>query len=282
MTITAADVKKLRDETDAPMMDCKAALTEAGGDFERAKQILREKGKAQAAKKADRATQEGIARFYVSADGKTAAGVIVECETDFVSGNDTFKALVDTLGKGFLARGEAGATVVIDGASVDERITDAVNTIRENIQLRHAELYKTENAFGAYNHHTGKSAALVELSGTASNLKEVGDQLATQVIGMRAMYTNKEDIPADLIAAELQTQINRAIEEGKPANIAENIAKGRVEKEFYREAVLLEQDYFADTKKKVSGYVTEEAAKGGGTITVKGFVKLVVGQSSAE
>lgn len=282
MAISAADVKRLREETDAPMMDCKAALEEAGGDYDRAKEILREKGKAQAAKKADRATKEGIAKFFVSEDGKTAVGVIVECETDFVSNNDTFKALVNTLGNGFLARGEAGDTVVVGDKPASEHIVDAVNTIRENIQLRLADFFRTEDHFAVYNHHTGKAAALVEVGGSASNLAHVGSQLGIQAVGMNAVYTHKDEVPADVIAKEMEIEKARAIEEGKPEAMAENIARGRVNKEFYQSQVLMEQVFYADNKKAVNAYVAEAAKEGNGDIKVKRFVRILVGQSTED
>lgn len=278
MAISAADVKRLRDETDAPMMDCKAALEEAGGDFEKAKQVLREKGKAAAQKKAGRATGEGIAKFVASDDGKTVAGVVVECETDFVAKNDDFKTMVDKLARGFLAAGKAGNDVVIDGKTAADVIVDAVNVIRENIQLRFAEVYTTDGEFGVYNHHTGKAAATVELHGDASNKKTVGEQLGIQVVGLSPAFLKKEDVPQDVIEKEIEIQTNRAIEEGKDPKMAENIARGRVNKEFYQQSVLLEQVFYADNKKNVNTYVAEQAKAGGGSISVDKFIKIEVGQ----
>ena len=122
----------------------------------------------------------------------------------------------------------------------------------------------------------------MEVNGTATNLKEVGYQLGIQVVAMNPVYSNKEEVPADIVTKEIEIETARAIEEGKPQNIAENIAKGRVNKEFFQRDVLLEQVFYADTKKNVSAYVSEESKAGSGTIAVKRFVKLVVGQSSAE
>ena len=278
MAISAADVKKLRDKTDAPMMDCKAALEEAGGDMEKAEQILREKGKSAAQKKAGRATGEGIAKFVASDDGKSVAGVVVECETDFVARNDDFKTMVDKLARGFLAAGKAGNDVVIDGKTAADMIVDAVNVIRENIQLRFAEVFTTGGAFGVYNHHTGKTAAMVELHGDANNLKAVGEQLGIQVVGLSPSFLKKEDVPQDVIEKEIEIQTNRAIEEGKDAKMAENIARGRVNKEFFQQSVLLEQTFYADNKKNVTAYINEEAKTGGGSITVDRYMKIEVGQ----
>ncbi len=278
MAITAADVKKLRDKTDAPMMDCKAALEEAGGDMAKAEQILREKGKSAAAKKAGRATGEGIAKFVTSDDGKSVAGVVVECETDFVAKNDDFKTMVDKLARGFLAAGKAGQDVVIDGNTAADIVVDAVNIIRENIQLRFAEVYKTDGVFSVYNHHTGKVAAMVELSGDAKNIRTAGEQLGIQAVGLGATFLKKDDVPKDVIDKEIEIETKRAIDEGKEPNIAENIARGRVNKEFFQRQVLLEQMFYADNKKNVTAYIQEEAKSGGGSINVVRFQKVEVGQ----
>ena len=276
--ISAADVKRLREETDAPMMECKAALVEADGDFEKAKSILREKGQAAAAKRAGRSTSEGIAKFVAAADGKTAIGVIVECETDFVAGNDSFKALVDKLANGMLAAGKAGADVVIDGEPVSAHIEAAVAVIRENIQLKKALLLTaTDGMIAVYNHHDLKKASAVEVSGSASNLKDAGFQVAIQTVAFSPIFLKKEDVPADVIESEIRIETERAINEGKPPEIAEKAAQGRVNKEFYQAQVLLEQPMYTDAKKSVSAFLAEEGKVGGGPISVLQFVRLQVG-----
>lgn len=272
MAITAQDVKKLRDLTDAPMMDCKNALTEADGDMDRAKEILREKGAAAGAKKAGRATKEGIAKFVVAADGKTAAGIVVECETDFVSRNDDFKAMVDSLVNGMLQAGRAGGDVVVDGKSVDEHIADAVGKIRENIQLRAAEFVAAEGdaKLASYNHHDGKWASVVAYTGG----EEAAKQVAVHVVAFKPSFLSRDDISKEVIDKEYNFQKKRALDEGKPENIAENIAQGRINKEFYQENVLLEQLIYLDNKTKVSDYL---AQNGGGTILA--YTLLAVGLS---
>lgn len=272
MAITAQDVKKLRDLTDAPMMDCKRALEEAGGDLDRAKEILREKGAAAGAKKAGRTTKEGIAKFVVSDDGKTAAGIIVECETDFVSRNEDFKAMVNNLVNGFLAAGEAGPDVVVDGKPVSEHIADAVGRIRENIQLRAAEIVTVvDGKLAAYNHHDGKFASVVAYTGE----KEAAEKIAVHVVAFKPPFLKKEEISQELIDREYEFQKKRALDEGKPENIAENMAKGRINKEFFQEQVLLEQLIYLDNKTKITDYL---AQNGGGEI--KHFLLLAVGQSA--
>jgi len=276
--ISATDVKKLRDETDAPMMECKAALVEANGDMDRAKQILRETGKSAAAKRAGRSTSEGIAQFVASADGKTAVGVVVESETDFVAKNESFKALVAKLANGMLAAGAAGPDVVVDGEPVSALIEQAIAVIRENIVLKKAVfLTAKEGVIAVYNHHDAKKASAVEVSGSASNLKDAGFQVAIQTVAFPPSFLKKEDVPADVIENEIKIETERAINEGKPAEIAAKAAQGRVNKEYFQSQVLLEQMMYTDQKKSVSTYLAEEGKVGGGPISVLQFVRLEVG-----
>lgn len=273
------EVKQLRAETDAPMMECRAALIEAEGDYEKAKQILREKGKTAAAKRAGRTTSEGIAKFVVAPDGKTAVGLVVESETDFVAKNESFKELVDKLANGMLAAGAAGADVVVDGEPASAHIEKAVAVIRENIVLKKAVFLKAKDGvIAVYNHHDGKKASAVEVSGSASNLKDAGFQVAIQTVAFSPIFLKKEDVPQDVIQKEIEIETERAINEGKTKEIAEKAAQGRVNKEFYQAQVLLEQPMYTDAKKSVSAYLAEEGKVGGGPISVLQFVRLEVGQ----
>ncbi len=277
--ISAADVKKLREETDAPMMECKAALDEAGGDFAKAKEILREKGQAAAAKRAGRSTSEGIAKFVAAAGGKSAVGLVVECETDFVAKNENFIALVGKLADGMLAAGSAGPDVTVDGKSVATHIEEAIAVIRENIQLKKAVFVQAkEGVIAVYNHHDAKKASAVEVSGSASNLQDAGFQVAIQTVAFSPAYLKKDDVPKDVIENEIRIETERAINEGKSPEIAEKAAMGRVNKEFYQQQVLLEQPMYTDAKKSVSAYLAEEGKVGGGPISVLQFVRLQVGQ----
>ncbi|MCE2938829.1 MAG: translation elongation factor Ts [Armatimonadota bacterium] len=279
MAISASDVKRLREETDAPMMECKVALEEAGGDFEKAKAILREKGQSAAAKRSGRSTSEGVAKFVVSADGKTAVGVVLESETDFVSNNDGFRKLVDTLANGLLSapadavNGDAN-NVSIDGKTVAELVTEGVALFRENIQLTQAVKLETDGAIGVYNHHTGKQAAVVMVSGDAANAGEVATKGAIQAVAMGATYLTKAEVPQDIIAQEMELETQRAINDGKPAEMAAKIAEGRVNKEFFKSQVLLEQPFLEDESKSTAQFLKEMAQ---GTAEVTGFKRLTVG-----
>lgn len=279
MAISASDVKRLREETDAPMMECKVALEEAGGDFEKAKAILREKGQSAAAKRSGRSTSEGVAKFVVSADGKTAVGVVLESETDFVSNNDGFRKLVDTLANGLLSapadavNGDAN-NVSFDGKTVAELVTEGVALFRENIQLTQAVKLETDGAIGVYNHHTGKQAAVVMVSGDAANAGEVATKGAIQAVAMGATYLTKAEVPQDIIAQEMELETQRAINDGKPAEMAAKIAEGRVNKEFFKSQVLLEQPFLEDESKSTAQFLKEMAQ---GTAEVTGFKRLTVG-----
>lgn len=273
MEISAALVKKLREETDAPMMECKAALVEANGDFARAKDILREKGQAAAAKRADRATGAGF--VAVATRPGAIAGVVVESETDFVSNNPDFRADVQRMVDALLANGKPNLSVEealevtdADGKSLKTYTEELVGKIRENIVLRRA--VKLEGGhYGYYVHHDAKSGAIIELSGENA---EVGKDVGMQVVSMHPEFLTKDELPQDRMAKEMELEIERAIKDGKPAEMAEKIAAGRVNKEFVKSIVLLEQGFVKDQSKTVSAYLAES-----GGIKVLGFHKLRVG-----
>lgn len=275
MSISASEVKKLRDETGAPMMECKGALTEANGDFEAAKNILREKGAAAAGKRAGRATSEGVVAVAVSDDQKTVGAAILECETDFVARNEDFIALAQRIAEA-VRDNEPGAdasTLPLDGSTVGAAVEEAVGKIRENIKLAHSVRIAEGKTVGVYVHHDRKKGALVVLDGSGDNLTAVGKQVAIQTVAFPPAYLKKDDVPQDKIAAELEIEKKRAMAEGKPENIAENIAQGRINKEFYQSQVLLEQPFYTDAKLTVATYVKQEAPDA----TVASYTYLAVG-----
>lgn len=287
MTVTAADVKKLRELTDAPIMECKQALVEAEGNVEKAVEILRKKGQAAAAKRAGRDTSEGVARAAVSSDGTKAAGIVVECETDFVANNADFRALVEELVQGLLssfspAAGEVmelDSSAVVNGKSLQTYMEEAVAKIRENIQLRKAVVAAAPavGGLGIYNHHTGKAAALTLLSGTAGNMSETGLQVSIQSVAFPAAYLTRGEVPADEVEKQISIEVERAVNEGKTPEVARKVAEGRVQKEYFQSAVLLEQPFYLDPKKKTGDYVAEQAKAGGGTAEVAKVQLLKVG-----
>lgn len=275
MEIDAKLVMRLRAETDAPVMECKAALVEAGGDFEKAKQILREKGKAAAAKRADRDTGAGVALMVADAANKKVGGVVLQSETDFVAKNPEFIATAESIAKAFVEQdpGTDPLAAQANGKTVGSLVEESVAKIRENIQLTKA-VHLTGETVAVYVHHDKTKAAAVVLEGDSPNLLEAGQKLAIQCVASNPKYITKDEVPADIIEQEIATETQRAINEGKNAEVASNIAKGRVNKEFYQNQVLLEQPFYADNKKSVAQYLQEQ----GGTIKVLKFERLAVGE----
>ncbi len=262
---TAADVKKLREDTDAPMMECKSALEEASGDFDRAKEILREKGKAAAAKRVGRSTAAGVVAFAASADGKTVGGVVVECETDFVARNVDFIAIAQQIAEVVLAGNGA--------AKIAELIEGAVAKIRENIKVTQQVVLQGDAPIATYVHHDRTKGAAVVWSGDAANVDAVR-KVAIQVVSQPPEVVSKDQLSQEKLDAEIEIETQRAILEGKDEKIARNVAAGRVNKEFVKKAVLLEQPFYADASKSVGQFLSEEA-KGA---KISQFVYLAVGQ----
>ncbi|MFN3728417.1 MAG: translation elongation factor Ts [Fimbriimonadaceae bacterium] len=282
MAVTAADVKRLRDETDAPILEVKKALDEAGGDYDKAKALLREKGKAAAAKRADRATAAGTVVVVISDDGKSAGAVVLESETDFVAINESFKALAKELAEIFRDNEPGSDPLAVEhgGRSVGARIEEAISKIRENIKISRAGRWVGEHLHGAYVHHTGKQGAVVGIKGDASNLDEIAYAVAAQAVAMPPKFLRKDEVPQDLIEKELEIETTRAINEGKSPEIAKNIAQGRINKEYYKQVVLLEQPFYKDLGKSVGDYVAEAAKAGGGTAEIVSVALLNVGGES--
>ncbi|RYG39517.1 translation elongation factor Ts [bacterium] len=255
---TAADVKKLREETGAPMMECKSALEEAESDFARAKEILREKGQAAAAKRSDRTTGAGVVAF--ASNGDAVSGVVLECETDFVALNEDFIALAQ----------QAAEAGLVDDSQFASIAENATAKFRELTKV--ARYVKLPANTVTYVHHDRTKGAAVVASEKSDALKKV----AIQVVAFPPQVVAKEELSQELLAKEIELETKRAIDEGKPENIARNIAQGRVNKEFIKQVVLLEQPFYADPSKSVAVYLSEEA-KG---VTVTQFEYLAIGQGS--
>ena len=281
MSFTALDVKKLRDETDAPMMECKAALTEAGGDFDAAKAILREKGKAAAAKRADRSTSAGVVAFSQSADKTTLGGVILECETDFVARNESFIELAQKLADIFRDNepGVVPEDIDVDGQTVGSMIEAAVAVIRENIKITKAMRVSGEFEIATYVHHDRTKGSFVAMSGDANGKEEVGRTVAIQAVAFPPKFINKGEIPEEFRASEIEIETQRAINEGKKPEIAGKIAQGRFEKEFLKQVVLMEQPLYKEQSISVADFVKQEAKSRGGSIEIVTVMNLGVGQS---
>ncbi len=246
--ITAADVKKLREQTGAGMMDCKKALTEAGGDFDAAVDLLRKKGLAAASKKAGRIAAEGV----VLAKSTGQSGVIVEvnAETDFVSKNEKFTSFVDALANLILERRpkdlDALKAMDFDGENtVEQALAQLIATIGENMTLRRFSRIDVEHGtVAAYVHGAGKIGVLVGISGDVDEGLARG--IAMHVAAANPRYIKREDVPASVIEREKAVLSERAQASGKPAAIIDKIVQGQLNK-FFSEICLLEQPYVMDT-----------------------------------
>jgi len=255
---TAQDVKKLREDTDAPMMECKSALDEADGNFDRAKEILREKGKAAAGKKAGRATGAGVVAIATGPDA--VAAVVLETETDFVSRNEGFAEL---------AQKAADALLANEGADLSSFVTDAVAAFRENSALGKTVRIGNPGVAAVYVHHDKTKGAIVTGEGDAEALRQV----AIHAVAFPPQVVSKDQLSQEMLDSEFAVEKQRAINEGKPENIAENIARGRVNKEYIKQVVLLEQPFYKEPGKSVQQWL-QETAKG---TTVSDFAYLGLG-----
>lgn len=245
MAITAQDVKKLRDLTNAGMMDCKKALTEANGDFDRARDILRERGQLVAAKRADREATDGVALGRIASDGKHGAAIVLNSETDFVAENAKFQQLANDILDLALASKPADlealkALALADGHSVAEHVNELTGVIGEKIDL---SAYQQIDAEGmACYVHNRKIAALVGFNEQVD--EQVGKKIAMQVATMSPVAVDKQSVPQATIDHELAVGAEMARNEGKPEAMIEKIAQGRLGK-FFKESLLVEQTFFA-------------------------------------
>lgn len=270
--VTAQMVNELRSMTGAGMMDCKKALTETNGNMEAAVDFLREKGIAKAAKKADRIAAEGLANVFI--DGNKAAIIEVNSETDFVSKNETFKSLVDEIGNAILKNDvknldEALKANTSEG-TVEELIVAKTATIGEKLSLRRIEVRtkSDDEEFGSYLHMGGKIAVLTIVKGASA---EVAKDVAMQAAAMKPEYLSEDDVPTERVEKEKKFLIDQAMEEGKPADIAEKMVAGRLKK-FFKEICLVDQAFIKDGDIDVKTYVKNN----GGTVTE--MVRFEVGE----
>lgn len=270
---SAKDVKDLREKTGAGMLDCKKALEASEGNMDKAIDWLREKGIAKAAKKESRIAAEGLTEGAVN--GNTAIVFEVNCETDFVTKNEKFQSLIAELKEALLNSNaknyeEALEVKLSDGKTIAERIVEATATIGEKISFRRFEkIEKADNeVFGIYSHMGGRITTLVLVEG--SN-EDTARDVAMHVAAMRPLYLTRDEVPEDVLNHEKEIIKEQAINEGKPADIAEKMVIGRVNK-YYKEVCLVEQEFIKDSDKTVA----EFAKANGGTI--KKMVRFEVGE----
>ena len=268
--ITAAMVKELREKTDAPMMECKKALAEAGGDMDRAEELLRVKLGNKASKAASRVTAEGLIGVYIADDAKTGALVEVNCETDFVAKNQDFIDFVNAIAKLVTESNPADVAALSElpmgEGTVETTRAALVGKIGENMSIRRFHRIATENSVASYI-HGGRIGTLVEFAGEA----DVGKDVAMHVAAMKPVALSSAEVPADLIEKERNVATAKAAESGKPADIAAKMIEGAVQK-YLKEVALLSQPFVKNDKQTVEQMLKEK------NTTVKAFTLYVVGE----
>jgi elongation factor Ts len=267
-TITAGMVAELRGKTDAPMMECKKALTEAAGDMAKAEEILRVKLGSKAGKAASRIAAEGVVAVYVN--GTTGAIVEVNSETDFVAKNDDFLALANgsaqLVAQHNPADVEALGALDLNGKSVEQTRADLIGKIGENMSIRRFKRFASDNNL-AYYLHGAKIGVVVEYKGDENAAKDV----AMHIAAMKPVALSANDVPAELIETERSVAKAKALEQGKPAEIAEKMVEGSVQK-YLKEVSLLNQSFVKNDKQTVEQMLKEK------NTVVAGFTMFVVGE----
>jgi len=266
-------VKRLRDMTGVGMMDCKKALTEANGDFDKAVELLRKTGQKVAANRADREANEGLIVTAIADDSKTAAIVEVNCETDFVARNDDFQTYANDIVQIILANRPADLDALLaleyqDGRSVADSLIDQTGKIGEKIDIRRFEVVETDGRVVSYIHPGSRLGVLVDVS--ADGPEEAAVDVAMQAAALNPIATKREDVPEEITTKEFDIARETAVNEGKPENIVDRIAQGKLDR-YFKDNVLLEQPFVKDS----SVTVGEMVKKAG--IEVRNFVRFSLG-----
>ena len=256
MEISAADVMKLRKATGAGMMDCKNALAEAEGDFNRAVDIIRERGKLVASKRADRAATEGVVLAKINASGKSGALIVLNCETDFVAKNENFVAFATKILDAAIANNSSTLdevkALVLDGRTVQDHVIEQTGIIGEKLDLPYFSKLDAETVI-AYIHPGNKLSTLVGFNLPNVEL-QVAKDIAMQVAAMNPVSVSKDDVPAEVIAKELEIAKEKFRLEGKPEAMLDKIAQGALEK-FFKDSTLLNQAFIKENKQTVKEFL---------------------------
>ncbi|WP_234736640.1 translation elongation factor Ts [Tellurirhabdus bombi] len=277
MAITAQDVNRLRQETGAGMMDCKKALTEANGDFEAAKDILRKQGQKIASKRADNTTSEGTVLTQVNEEGTSGTVVAFACETEPVSKVADFQNLAQAILETAVSskattKEELLAAPQADGRALQEHITDLMGKIGEKLDIIAYETVTADKVV-AYNHSNGKLGVLVGLTNTnGTDISEVGKDVAMQIAAMKPLALDKDGIDASIVEREIEIGKEQARAEGKPEAMLEKIAMGKLQK-FYKDSTLLNQEFVKDPSLTIA-QLLNKTSKG---LTVSTFKRVAIG-----
>ncbi len=273
--ITAADVNKLRQQTGAGMMDCKKALTEANGDFEAAIDYLRKKGAKVAASRQDRESNEGVVIAKTTADGKRGVVIEFNCETDFVAKNADFVAFANSIADLAIDKNPASleelTNLELNGEKLSDTIISQTGKIGEKVGVSKYETVTGEKVI-AYIHGNYRLGVLVALSANPASADEVGKDVAMQIAAMNPVAIDKADVDSKTIERELEIAKDVIRQEGKPEEMVEKIAAGKLNK-FYKDSTLLNQEFVKDSSKSVAQFLND-VDKG---LTVTAFKRVQLG-----
>jgi elongation factor Ts len=283
--ISASLVKELRDKSGAGMADCKRALEESNGNLDGAIEWLRKRGAASIAKRADREANEGIVVVRTTPDGKTAAIVEVNCETDFVARNEEFvnfaNAIADVLLANDVKTEDELWAISIGDKTLGNLKDEILAKFSEKIGLRRFSRIQTNGHIVDYTHAGSRLGVLVEFDGPTipEEARPIARDVAMQIAAMQPQYVHRSQVDATTLEKEAEIYRTQAIQEGKTPEIAERIAQGRMGK-FYEETVLIEQTFVKDPSRKVNDVVAEIGKAAGGTVTVQSFLRYNIGEKA--
>ncbi len=279
MAVTSEQVKLLREKTGAGMMDCKKALEESNGDFEKAIEYLRKKGAATAQKRADKTTKEGIILTKVEEDNTLGIILEVNCETDFVARSKDFIDFANSTIELIAAKKPENLNTLLDlknqdNKSISQYLNDLMAKIGEKIELRRFKILKTASGYiSSYTHMGSKIGVLVEFEGDVQKANIVGRDIAMQIAAMNPQFISRDQVPKEIIERELEIYKTQARNEGKPEQVLDKIATGRLEK-FFQEMCLYEQVFIKDAGKTIKDIIVET----GGNLKLKQFERYQLGE----
>ena len=278
--ISAKDVMKLREQTGAGMMDCKNALNEAEGDFERAADILRERGIAKAAKRAGKIAAEGV--VYALVEGKEGVLLEVNCESDFVANGDKFHEIAATVAKQVLAVKPADVDALLasdmGGETVESYVQKQTGVIGEKVSVRRFTYFETKGFLETYIHMNGTMGVMLDFAAPENDVtKELAHNLALHAAFTKPAYVTRDEVPAEVLEKEKAIMMQEVLNEGKPAAIAEKIVLGKVNK-YYEENCLMEQKFVKDDKITVKQLIAQTEKQVGAPVVLSRCVFYVMGE----
>lgn len=289
MSISTADIKQLREMTGAGILDCKKVLQETNGDIDQAVDLLRKKGLAAAAKKANREANDGLVSAKVSNDGKTAVMVEVNCETDFVARTDDFKNFVDVLVRQMMAQSNLDSAESLlnapfiddESLTVAEQVKEVIAKLGENMIVRNAARFDLagDGMLDSYIHIGGRVGVLVDVSGGSADntdFAELVHDVALQIAAASPRYVSEDQVPAEAVEAEKEIYRAQLAEDKKPDNIKERIIEGKLKK-WYSEITLVNQEFVKDNQFTIGQLLKQKSKKPGTDIQVRRFARFELG-----